>query len=337
MAVSSAEAAGAGKPHVTAETPFELVGEGALWFEVERQDGGLMIRPVGPVPRRCLVRPAALFWRGRGFPDVNTIMGRILFGPGAVEPQFYRPFTKDPDRTLRGIYLLTEATPDDDLFASPARWRNYEAVAEQLLAHAGVPWSGFSADVIEALVGGEPWHQPLEGCVLHALAQWAVGRGCCVIEIGSLRGQSLAMLGHALHGAASDAVLISVDPHAESPENRDYTRLALSGTGSEGRIVQFPCTSDDAWRMLRPACASLIFVDGDHSYDQVVADFEHYRELLAPGGCLLFHDYGYGAHNGQPDVVPDVRRAIDRHVMGADAFRPLLLAHTLLAFVKRGA
>jgi hypothetical protein len=73
---------------------------------------------------------------------------------------------------------------------------------------------------------------------------------------------------------------------------------------------------------------------GDHSYPQVVADFANYRDLVAPGGCIVFHDYGYGAHNGRPDVVPDVRRAIDEHVLPAGGFRPLLLAHTLFALVK---
>ena len=49
---------------------------------------------------------------------------------------------------------------------------------------------------------------------------------------------------------------------------------------------------------------------------------------------MVFHDYGYGNHNGLPEADPDVRRAIDDHVMSADGFRPLLLAHTQFAFMK---
>ncbi len=319
------------------ETTTTLIGEGADWFTLDRHAGTVSIRPSRPIPRRCTMRPAALFRRGLGFPDVNTLMGRLLFARGAVDPQTYRPFTLDPDRSIRELFLLTEATPDDDLFASVARWRNYEAVAGRLLMAAEVPWNGLTAKEIDDLVDSEPWHQPLEGCVLHALTQWTHKLGCCVIEIGTFRGQSLAMLARSLDGVSSDSSLISIDPHSECPMNRDHVRVALSSIRLERHLIQFCCTSDEAWRMLRPGCASLVFVDGDHSYGQVVADFENYRELLAPGGCLVFHDYGYGLHNGQPDVVPDVRPAIDDHVMSAGGFRPLLLAHTLLAFVKQGA
>ncbi len=71
-----------------------------------------------------------------------------------------------------------------------------------------------------------------------------------------------------------------------------------------------------------------------HSYDQALADFNRCRELLAPGGCMVFHDYGFGKHHGQPDFHPGVTRTIDEHVLNDSDFRPLLLAHTLFAFVK---
>ncbi|MCH7704519.1 MAG: class I SAM-dependent methyltransferase, partial [Planctomycetes bacterium] len=121
------------------------------------------------------------------------------------------------------------------------------------------------------------------------------------------------------------------------PHNREHVRLALRQIGEEARLVSFACTSVRACRVLAPECASLIFIDGDHAYDQVVADFENYRGLLAPGGCLVFHDYGYGNHNGRPEADPDVRRAVDQRVRSAHGFRPLLLAHTQFAFVKDGA
>ena len=86
--------------------------------------------------------------------------------------------------------------------------------------------------------------------------------------------------------------------------------------------------------MLREGMASLIFIDGNHDYDQVVCDFRNYRDLLAVGGCLVFHDYGYGPHNGRPEACPDVRRAVDDHVLTDKTFRPLLLGQTQFAFVK---
>ena len=36
-----------------------------------------------------------------------------------------------------------------------------------------------------------------------------------------------------------------------------------------------------------------IFLDGDHSYEGVKADFINYRPLLSTGGCIAFHDIVY--------------------------------------------
>jgi Methyltransferase domain len=38
--------------------------------------------------------------------------------------------------------------------------------------------------------------------------------------------------------------------------------------------------------------AGLVFVDGSHAYEYVVADSEIARRLAAPGGFVLWHDYG---------------------------------------------
>jgi len=34
-----------------------------------------------------------------------------------------------------------------------------------------------------------------------------------------------------------------------------------------------------------------LYIDGDHSYEGVKADYELYRPLVAPGGIIGFHDY----------------------------------------------
>lgn len=33
-----------------------------------------------------------------------------------------------------------------------------------------------------------------------------------------------------------------------------------------------------------------IFIDGDHTYEGVKKDYLHYKDLLAPGGIIAFHD-----------------------------------------------
>ena len=311
------------------------VGEAAGWFDFRRAGSSLHVVPTGPLPTRCLLRPAGLFHQSRGFCDLNTRMGQLLFRPGTTEGQEYVPFTCDPERELRELLLPVEANPNDELFASAARWSQAQALTKRLLSAVGVPWNGLSAEDVRDLMRLPAWQEPVEGCALHALAQWTHARGGAVLEVGSLRGQSTAMLALALRGADSDGFVVSIDPHLEEPANAAQVRLTLTQIGEERRLVQFTAGSDDVWSLLRPGCASFIFIDGDHSYAQVVADFKHYRELLAPGGCLAFHDYGYGSHNGRADVVPDVRPALEEHVFCDERFAPLLLAHTLMAFVKR--
>jgi len=312
------------------------VGEAASWFEFERNGSRLQVTPKRPLPARCLLRPAGLFRQTRGFHDLNTRMGQLMFRPGSTETQQYVPFTRDPQRELRELLLLVEATPYDELFASEVRWSQAQALTRRLLSAAEVPWDGLGTEDVRDLMRLPAWQEPAEGCALHALTQWAHARGSVVLEVGSLRGQSTALLALALRGVGSDALVVSIDPHVEEPVNCAQVRLTLTQIGEERRLVQFTAGSDQVSPVLRPESASFIFIDGDHSHAQVVADFTHYRELLAPGGCIAFHDYGYGNHNGRPDVVPDVRPALDEHVFADQELTPLLLAHTLMAFVKRG-
>lgn len=318
------------------EVPITLIGRDADRLTVKWEGTEVVIRPREPLPHRCQIRPATLFLAHDGqFPELNTVMGRLLFCPGATDPQRYRPYTHDPHRRLVELFLALEWTPDDAMLASAARWSNDAALAKRVLSVAGVPWPGLKRHEIETLVAGEPWREPLEGCLLHALTQWTHSTARCVIEIGSYRGQSLAILALALRGVECESLVISIDPHREQPCNEQYARLSLARIGEDHRLVQVRRSSTDACALFRPNAASLIFVDGDHSFSQVVSDFHGYRSLLAPGGCLVFHDFGYGDHNGKADVVPDVRPAIDKHVMTAEDFSPLLLGHTLMAFVKR--
>ena len=312
------------------------IGQASAWFEVRRDDQAVLISPREPLPRRCTIRPAALFQQDRGFPDVNMVLGRLVFARGATQPQRYVPYTLDSARRFRELFLPVEVMPEDEWAVSKTRWSNCQAIAKRLLHAAEVPWNGLSPKDVDDLFAYVPWPEPLEGCLLHALAQWTHGLGCCVIEIGSFRGRSLSMLAMALRGAACPSKIISIDPHRDQPHNQSLARIALRQLGEEERLVQYVGDSAEAWRMIRPGSASLIFVDGGHSYEHVVRDFEQYRNLLADGGCMVFHDYGYGNHNGLNEADPEVRKAIDKHVFDSNEFRPLLLAHTQIAFVQRG-
>ncbi len=116
------------------------IGQPAAWLDADRQGDSVVLRPHRPLPRRCTIRPAALFHQDRGFPDVSTVMGRLVFPNGSTEAQVYRPFTRDPQRRLRELFFPVEAMPEDEWPPSASRWSNYQAIAKRLLAAADVPW-----------------------------------------------------------------------------------------------------------------------------------------------------------------------------------------------------
>lgn len=75
-----------------------------------------------------------------------------------------------------------------------------------------------------------------------------------------------------------------------------------------GRVVPIPLPSDRARQRLLEACgpggADLVFIDGDHRYETVLADIDLARALVRPGGIIAGHDYGHRDW-------PGVQRAVD--------------------------
>jgi cephalosporin hydroxylase len=106
-----------------------------------------------------------------------------------------------------------------------------------------------------------------------------------VLEIGTSYGGTFFMLCQA---AAPTARLASVDLVAPGTPVETFGRAHQQVTGIIGS------SSDPGVRRrvaeLFPEGVDVVFVDGDHSYEGVRADYEHYRELVRPGGILALHD-----------------------------------------------
>jgi len=311
------------------------LGGHAQYFDYNLGEDAIHIRPRSALLQRCSIRPMALFQHPRGYTEVNTVMGRLHFSRDTTTPAEYRPFTLDADRTLKELFFPVEAAPyDDDWMPGVQRWRNWETVAKHLLNRAKIEWRGLPDRRIDQLLQFQRWSEPIVPCVLHALAQAYHDRGACVIEVGSLRGRSTSLLAMALDDVGSEVPIISVDPHDNQPCNLDLVRVSLAQTGQEKRLIQMPYTSQRAAHWIRPSSASFIHINGVHTYESIAIDIEYYSHLLAPGGCIACHHYGWGKHDGQPELYPDVRRAVDELMFDHDMFRPLLLSHSLMVFEK---
>jgi predicted O-methyltransferase YrrM len=117
-----------------------------------------------------------------------------------------------------------------------------------------------------------------------------------VLEIGTSRGGTQFMLGA---GLPTVGLRIGIDLFVWNARllaefSRASTRLELLHGSSRA-----PETIQRVREILGEEQLDLVFIDGDHAYAGVRADFENYRPLVRPGGLIAFHD-----------IVPD---ALTRH------------------------
>ena len=120
----------------------------------------------------------------------------------------------------------------------------------------------------------ETWVQPQK--LFHH-----TGRGCIILEIGRYWGGSTVLLAMATHH--SDVKIVSVDvvEGCHDPDVDDWLNEYEEKERIDIRV-------DNSWAT-ENIPISLLFVDGDHSYESVKRDFTHHWNYLY-GSCLA-HDY----------------------------------------------
>ena len=172
---------------------------------------------------------------------------------------------------------------------------------------------------------------PAEGRRLHVLALEAGCYGPC-LEIGSYCGKSALYLGAACR--ENQSVLFSIDHHRGSEEQQpgqvyfdpelwaphcgridtiSYFCRTIERAGLEDVVLPLVCRSTVAARHWRTPLG-LVFIDGGHDYESVMADFLGWADHLVSGGYLLFHDiFTDAAAGGQgPYRVYQLARADGR-------------------------
>lgn len=138
-------------------------------------------------------------------------------------------------------------------------------------------------------------------------ALWAHAAGRphrTVVEIGSLFGGTLWGW---LHLPKVDTV-VSVDQVTDWAPIREKVLTArsqwTSWPGAERlRIVEGNSQAPEAIEAAGVTSIDVLFIDGDHSYDGVKADFELWSPLVRPGGVVAFHDTVPTEWAHEPGVV----------------------------------
>lgn len=142
-----------------------------------------------------------------------------------------------------------------------------------------------------------------------ALNRLARGRRV-VVEIGSYLGASALAL--AADNASSGMRLYCVDTwenDAMSEGKRDtFADFEKNTRQYRESIVALRGFSQEQARILasRERNIDLLFIDGDHSYEGALGDWESYSGMLRTGSIVAFHDYGW---------APGVRRVVIDNVL----------------------
>lgn len=165
---------------------------------------------------------------------------------------------------------------------------------------------------IDALVG---LMNPGVGPALHGLAR-AVPSGQAIVEVGSFRGKSTAYLAQGAKDG-NEPPVFAVDPwdlagnvygkHGFTrPEVRESFEVQLRKVRLWGRVVQVQAFSVDAAKVYDGPPIGLLFIDGDHSYRAVRADFEAWSPLLADGAVVAFDDFDTKPNPGVAQFVGEL-------------------------------
>jgi predicted O-methyltransferase YrrM len=117
-----------------------------------------------------------------------------------------------------------------------------------------------------------------------------------VLEIGTARGGTLYLWTQA---ATDDATIVSVDlPGGEFggayPACRIPFYQAFARQGQKLYLLRKdshkPQTVEEVCGLFDNHPVDFAFIDGDHTYEGVKADFQNYGPLVRPGGIIAFHD-----------------------------------------------
>jgi predicted O-methyltransferase YrrM len=107
-----------------------------------------------------------------------------------------------------------------------------------------------------------------------------------VVEIGTYHGGTLY---HWLQRAAPGATVVSIDSYVAGVDNtglyegwcpEDVTLKVIKGNSNDVWVDHFDELSGCEW----------LFIDAGHYYEEVEADWRHYRPFVREGGVVLFHD-----------------------------------------------
>lgn len=108
--------------------------------------------------------------------------------------------------------------------------------------------------------------------------------------------------------------------------HRNLNRLMIPA--EDYSIIQEYSTSQTAVELARRENYNFVFIDGDHTYEGVRADFELYSPMLETSGYLVFDDY-------RSESWPGVQRFVDEVVLQSPVYESIGASWRSIVFRRR--
>jgi predicted O-methyltransferase YrrM len=151
-----------------------------------------------------------------------------------------------------------------------------------------------------------------------------------VVEIGSYKGRSTVVIGHGLKANENGRYrLVCVDPCIDEKRNSDIASAFRANVevGGVSDIVdimpEFSVEAAKSWPADRGI--AMLWIDGNHEYENVRDDFLLWSRHLVPGGVVAFHDW----------YLIGVREVIIHYVFAVDYYQHFsAIDHNLVASVR---
>ena len=202
--------------------------------------------------------------------------------------------------------------------APERRWvnRHVDRTAEQGYAPSffeGGPYlNAAHRDVQQAVEGIRGKLSAADHFKLYEAGYFAQGP---ILEVGRLHGRSTVLLAMGVGDAGRDVRITSIEY-----EDR-YLRPARRHLRRRRLLRYVELVQGDSSTVIRtlPDRFDTVFLDGDHSYEGVIADLDALGGRIERGGVVLFHDF---YHKKNETGEYGVRRAVEERAAGLGlAFR----------------
>jgi tetratricopeptide (TPR) repeat protein/GT2 family glycosyltransferase len=153
----------------------------------------------------------------------------------------------------------------------------------------------------------------LIAAVLKATQRPNGAQNLSLVEIGSFCGKSTVVIGRTLKALAPPHFhLYAIDPHdgyflAQGRDTYALLQKSLTHHGLEQHVTVIRnCSTAVTWD--KPI--AFLYIDGLHDYENVRADYLHFKDSVIADGLLAFHDY--------IDYCPGVQQYVDEVLQTGD-------------------